>query len=72
MRQEQGCIDILVYRGLEDENEFVVLEKWLRKEDVDVHQQSETFTVLKGTGSLMLHKPQLTMYTISHSEVITL
>jgi len=67
VRKESGCLHSCVYQNVENENEFLLLEKWSTREASDAHIGSDIFTVLRGTESLMRQTPEIEIYTVDRS-----
>jgi quinol monooxygenase YgiN len=65
---ERGCLSHHVFRDIEDENVFSLIEEWQTREDLDGHIKSDRFSVLLGTKSLLCEPPQIQIHTVSHSE----
>jgi len=63
LREESGCEHAAVYQDLENENDFILVEKWTTKNDSDDHQRSDIFKVLQGTRSLLLKPPEIMIRT---------
>jgi quinol monooxygenase YgiN len=65
---ERGCQSCQIFRGIEDQNIFSLIEQWASRENLNDHIKSDRFSVLLGTKSLLFEPPQIEIYTISHSE----
>ena len=65
---ERGCQSCHVFRDIEDNNVFSLIEEWETREDLDGHIKSDRFSVLLGTKSLLCGPPQIKIHTVSHSE----
>ena len=65
---ERGCLSCHVFRDIEDQNVFSLLEEWETRQDLDDHIKSDRFSVLLGTKSLLCEAPQIEIHTVSHSE----
>jgi len=63
LRKEIGCELAAVYQDMENENNFIMVEKWTTKNDSDDHQRSDIFKVLQGTRSLLLKPPEIMIRT---------
>jgi len=66
--KERGCLSHHVFRNIEDENVFSLIEEWQTREDLNDHIKSDRFSVLLGTKSLLCEPPQIQIHTVSHSE----
>ena len=64
----RGCLSCHVFRDIEDQNIFILIEKWETREDLDDHIKSDRFSVLLGTRSLLCEPQQIEIHTVSHSE----
>lgn len=66
--KEKGCLSYHVFCDLEDNYVFDLIEEWETRQDVDHHIQSERFSVLLGTKSLLAKPLEINIHTVSHSE----
>ena len=66
--KERGCLSHHVFRNIEDENVFSLIEEWQTREDLNDHIKSDRFSVLLGTKSLLFEPPQIQIHTVSHPE----
>jgi len=66
--KEKGCLRYDVFCDLEDNHVFSLIQEWETREDLDRHMQSERFSVLLGTKSLLGKPLEMKIYTVSHSE----
>ncbi|MDH3724072.1 MAG: antibiotic biosynthesis monooxygenase [Desulfobacterales bacterium] len=66
--KERGCLSHHVFRDIEDENVFSLIEEWETREDLDQHIRSAKFGVLLGTKSLLCEPPNIQIHTVSNSE----
>ena len=66
--KENGCLSYEVFCDLEDNHVFNLIEEWETREDLDRHIQSERFSVLLGTKSLLAKPLEIKIHTVSHSE----
>ncbi len=67
---EKGCLSCHVFRDIEDENVFSLIEEWETRENLDDHIRSDRFSVLLGTKSLLCEPQQIEIHTVSLSEGI--
>ena len=67
-RKEKGCLGYDVFCDLEDNHVFSLIEEWEIREDLDRHLQSERFSVLLGTKSLLAEPMGINIHTVSLSE----
>lgn len=68
--KERGCLSHHVFRDIEDENVFSLIDEWETREDLDQHIRSAKFGVLLGTKSLLCEPLKIQIFTVSHSEGI--
>ena len=66
--KERGCLSHHVFRGIEDENVFSLIDEWETREDLDQYIRSAKFGVLLGTKSLLCEPPDIQIHTVSNSE----
>ena len=66
--KERGCLSHHVFRDIEDENVFSLIDEWETREDLDQHIRSAKFGVLLGTKSLLCEPPNIQIHTVSNSE----
>ncbi len=66
--KEKGCLSHRVFRDIEDENGFSLIDEWETREDLDQHIMSAKFGVLLGTKSLLCEPPNIQIHTVSDSE----
>jgi len=64
----RGCLGCHVFLDIEEKNVFSLIEEWQTREDLDHHINSDRFSVLLGTKSLLCEPPQIQIHTVSHSE----
>ena len=64
----KGCLSHHVFRNIEDENFFSLIEEWQSHEDLKDHVKSDRFSVLLGTKGLLCEPPHIQIDTVSHSE----
>lgn len=66
--KEKGCRSYGIYSDIEDDNVFNLISEWDTHQHLDQHMQSNGFSVLLGTKSLLCEPPQIEIHTVSHSE----
>ena len=66
--KEKGCLSHHVFRDIEDENVFSLIDEWETREDLDHYIRSAKFGVLLGTKSLLCEPPNVQIHTVSDSE----
>jgi quinol monooxygenase YgiN len=67
VRRQNGCRHAGCYQDAASENDFLLVEEWATRKDLDGHLRSEIFTVLLGAGSLMVRPPEVVVHTVSRS-----
>ena len=68
--KEKGCLNYDVFCDIEVKTVFNLFEEWETREDLDRHIQSERFSVLLGTKSLLAKPLEMKIHTVSDSEGI--
>jgi quinol monooxygenase YgiN len=66
--KEKGCLSYHVLQDIEDKTVFNLIEEWETREDLNRHIQSERFSVLLGTKSLLCKPLKIQINTVSNSE----
>jgi quinol monooxygenase YgiN len=66
--KERGCLSNRVFRDIEDENVFSLIDEWETREALDQHIRSAKFGALLGTKCLLCEPPNIEIHTVSHSE----
>ena len=66
--KKRGCLSHHVFRDIEDENVFSLIDEWETREDLDQHIRSAKFGVLLGTKSLLCEPPNIQIHTVSNLE----
>ena len=69
--KEKGCLSHQVFRDIEEENVFSLIDEWETRADLDQHIRSAKFGVLLGTKSLLCEPPEVQIHTVSDSEGMT-
>jgi len=69
--KERGCLSHRVFRDIENENVFSLIDEWESREALDQHIRSAKFGVLLGIKSLLCEPPNIQIHTVSNSEGIT-
>ena len=67
-KNERGYLSYEVFYHMDDKTVFNLIEEWGTHEDLDHHIQSERFSVLLGTKSLLAKPLEMKIHTVSHSE----
>jgi len=66
--KEKGCLSHQVFRDIEDENVFSLINEWETREDLDHYIEAAKFGVMLGIKSLLCEPLDIQIYTISNSE----
>jgi len=66
--KEKGCLRYEIFWDIEGKTGFNLFEEWETREDLDRHLQSERFSVLLGTKSLLAKPMEINIHTVSLSE----
>jgi quinol monooxygenase YgiN len=66
--KEKGCLSYDVFRDIEDDNVFSLIEAWKNREDLEHHFRSDRFGVLLGTKCLLSEPLKIQIHTVSQSE----
>jgi quinol monooxygenase YgiN len=70
LRKEKGCRHAGFYQAVENEDDFLMVEDWATRADLDKHMESDIFTVLLGAGSLMQRPPDIVVHSVRRSEEV--
>lgn len=57
-----------IYCELEDNNSFILVGKWKKRESLNQYIASYKFSVLLGTKALLCEPIDIQIFTVSHSE----
>jgi quinol monooxygenase YgiN len=68
--KERGCLSHHVFRDIEDENVFSLIDEWETRQDVDQHIMSAKFGALLGAKGLLCEPMKIQIFTVSDSEAI--
>lgn len=66
--KEKGCRSYEGFCDMEGDPVFNLIEEWETREDLERHIQSEKFSVLLGTKTLLAKPMEMKMHTVSNSE----
>jgi quinol monooxygenase YgiN len=66
-RKETGCLSHHVFEDLENENTLGLIEMWKSHKELDEHWQSDHFSVLLVTRSLLNRPPEMMITEVSRS-----
>ena len=67
-RKENGCLSYDILCDINGKTVFNLIEEWETREDLDRHIESERFSVLLGTRSLLIKPMEIKVHTVSHTE----
>ena len=56
VKKIEGCINVYVYKDINDENIFFLVEGWLKQRNLEEHTKSDLYAALLGTR-VLLTKP---------------
>lgn len=68
LEREQGHLDHGVYRDVEKQGCFVVLQQWQTREALDAYLRTDTFGVLLGALNVLADSWDANLDAVSHSE----
>ena len=60
LKKVEECVDVQVYRMLNDENIFFFAEEWEEKLNLEKHIKSDLFAALRGIKGLLKKPPVIT------------
>lgn len=66
--KEKGCLGYDVFRDIEDDNVFTLIEAWETREELEHHLRTDRFGVLLGTKCLLSAPLKIRIHTVSQSE----
>lgn len=64
-RLEKGCLSHHLYRSVEDDNTFEIVEEWESQTDLDNRLRSDRFRALLGAIHLFCDQPEIKLYTVT-------
>jgi quinol monooxygenase YgiN len=59
VRKIEGCTNVHVYRDIQDESIFFLVEEWQKQRDLEEHAKSDLFAALGGTKGLLVKSPEI-------------
>ena len=68
MEKEMGCLSCTLLCAIKDNTLLNLLVEWQTRKDLDHHLQSEIFSVLLGTRSLLKEPHGIHIYTVQKSD----
>ena len=66
--KEKGCLSHDLFCDIRDTQVFSLIEEWETRDALDNHIQSDRFSALLGTKSLLVKPYEIKIHTVSHSE----
>jgi quinol monooxygenase YgiN len=66
-RVEKGCLNYRCYQDVEDENAFVILERWQTQQDLERFIQSKNYQQLLTAMELLTEAPEIKINGISYT-----
>ncbi len=69
-KNEKGCLKYEILGDIEDEHAFNLLSEWETREHLNRHLQSDRFSILLGTKSLLLEPLKIKIVTVTDTEEI--
>ncbi len=66
IRTEKGSNRCDLFKSIEDENEFCLIEEWDTQENLKSHLKSERFRILRGAMNLLKEPYQMMFHTAIH------
>ena len=66
--KEKGCLSYEIFCDIDGKTVFNMIEEWETREDLERYIQSERFSVLLGTKSLLAKPLGIKIHTVSRSE----
>jgi quinol monooxygenase YgiN len=69
--KEKGCLNYGVFSDVENKNVFNVISEWENRQHLDRYINSNRFSVLLGTKSLLCEPLKIQILTVADPEEIT-
>jgi quinol monooxygenase YgiN len=66
-RVQKGCLSYSLCRDVEDENTFVIIERWATQEDLERFVRSENYHRLLTAMELLAEPPEVKINAISYT-----
>ena len=67
VRIETGCMNANLYQNLENDREFMLVEKWRDRQNLENYIRSDSFSVLLGTDGLLDNPADIEIYPVSRT-----
>ena len=59
VKKIEECSTVHVYRDIQDENIFFLVEEWQKQRSLEEHAKSDLFAALVGTKGLLVKAPEI-------------
>jgi quinol monooxygenase YgiN len=59
LKMVEGCVDVQIYKVLNDESIFFFAEEWKKQRNLEKHMKSYLFAALTGTKGLLVKPPEV-------------
>ena len=59
VKKIEGCTSVVVYKDIQDENIFFLVEEWQKQRSMEEHVKSDLFAALIGTKGLLAKSPEI-------------
>lgn len=68
LTKEKGCLSYGIFADIRDDNIFNAISEWETRQHLDRHLQSDGFSVLIGTKSLLREPVRIRIFTVASVE----
>ncbi len=68
VRKEEGCLDNLVFKSLENDNELIMIESWKSKSFLNKHWKTNNFSALLGIQNLLSRPMDIEINKVSDTQ----
>lgn len=59
VKKLEGCTSVRVYKDIQEDNIFFLVEEWQKQRSMEEHVKSDLFAVLSGTAGLLFKSPEI-------------
>ncbi len=59
VKKIERCTSVCVYRDIQEENIFFLVEEWQKQRSMEEHAKSDLFAALIGTKGLLVKSPEI-------------
>ena len=59
VKKIERCASVCVYRDIQEENIFFLVEEWQKQRSMEEHAKSDLFAALIGTKGLLVKSPEI-------------